>query len=362
MKNIHLIVFEELKKQLLNFPRNTFYDHCLRIIVDAQLNKLKYSDEEFEPEKLSRQVIYAKARGVNENTVSSEIAKNKIKTDRLNIELAKFIESQPDCEQAFNDIGYLPEVISSVSEGGAKNRTLVWMSIKAIENEEVDKEQIAGSAIFESDKDQDDEDENENDEDLSSITYERKAASEIKPSLFTRLFFKKGELKILSFRGVLLIILLMLSFLIDIFIAVFSLLVILLLSDLPNFKLWQAMLFVAFIPLAYLNWRYFFVPLYRLPYYRVIKAPMFFANINVVNADIEMYWDKDRLNIARVTEFTATCPICSGLIELANGKPDQKQPLVGRCREAPHAHVYSFDRMTMQGYFLGVPDYLININ
>ena len=354
MKNIHLVVFEELKKQLLNFPRNTFYDHCLRIIVDAQLNKLKYSDEEFEPEKLSRQVIYAKARGVNENTVSSEIAKNKIKTDRLNVELARFIESQPDCEQAFNAIGYLPEVISSVSEGGAKNRTLVWMSIKAIENEEVcEKEQIAKSAVFDSDENI------ENDEDLSNITYERKAASEIKPSLFTRLFFKKGELRILSFRGVLLIILLMLSFLIDIFIAVFSLLVILLLSDLPNFKLWQAMLFVAFIPLAYLNWRYFFMPLYRLPYYRVIKAPMFFANINVVNADIEMYWDKDRLNVARVTEFTATCPICSGLIELADGKPDQKQPLVGRCKEAPHAHVYSFDRMSMKGYFLGVSDYLI---
>ncbi|MGP5201389.1 hypothetical protein ACTXKB_01340 [Psychrobacter aquimaris] len=349
MKNIYLNVFEELKKQLLNFPRNTFYDHCLRIIVDAQLNKLKYSDEDFEPEKLSRQVIYAKARGVNENTVSSEIAKNKIKTDRLNVELARFIESQPDCEQAFNAIGYLPEVISSVSEGGAKNRTLVWMSIKAIENEEVDEERIAESAFFESDED---------DEDLSSITYERKAASEIKPSLFTRLFFKKGELKILSFRGVLLMILLMLSFLVDIFIAIFSLLVILLLSDLPNFKLWQAVLFVAFIPVAYLNWRYFFMPLYRLPYYRVIKAPMFFANINVVNADIEMYWDKDKLNIARVTEFTATCPICSGLIELSNGKPDQKQPLVGRCREAPHAHVYSFDRMTMKGYFLGVPDYL----
>src|SRR5690606_21259824 len=126
--------------------------------------------------------IYAKARGVNENTVSSEIAKNKIKTDRLNIELVRFIESQPDCEQAFNDIGYLPEVISSVSDGGAKNRTLVWMSIKAIENEEVDEERIAGSAVFESDDDQD----------LSSITYERKATSEIKPSLFTRLFFKKG--------------------------------------------------------------------------------------------------------------------------------------------------------------------------
>ena len=82
--------------------------------------------------------------------------------------------------------------------------------------------------------------------------------------------------------------------------------------------------------------------------------------LTVENADIEMYRDrdKDKLNVARITEFTATCSICSGLVELANGKPDQKQPLVGRCREAPHAHVYSFDRMTMKGYFLGVPSYL----
>ncbi|MGP9691240.1 hypothetical protein ACT3S4_05370 [Psychrobacter sp. AOP30-A2-5] len=351
MKNIYLNVFEELKKQLLNFPRNTFYDHCLRVIVDAQLNKLKYSDEEFEPEKLSRQVIYAKARGVNENTVSSQVAKNKIKTDRLNVELEKFIQSQPDCEQAFSDIGYLPEVISSVSEGGAKNRTYVWMSIKAIENEEVDEEQITGSAVIDSD-------DIEDNEDLSSVTYERKAASEIKPSLFTRLFFKKGELKMLSISGILLMLLLMLSALLDILIVIYSILVLLLLSDLPSFKLWQAMVFVVFIPFAYLNWRYFLMPLQSLPQHRVIKAPMFFANINADNTDIEMYRNKDKLNIARVTEFTATCPICSGLIELANGKPDQKQPLVGRCREAPHAHVYSFDRMTMQGCFLGVSSYL----
>ena len=100
------------------------------------------------------------------------------------------------------------------------------------------------------------------------------------------------------------------------------------------------------------------MPLQSLPQHRVIKAPMFFANINDDNADIEMYRNKDKLNIARVTEFTAVCPICSGVIELANGRSDQKPPLVGRCKEAPHAHVYSFDRMTMKGYFLGVPDYL----
>ena len=71
-----------------------------------------------------------------------------------------------------------------------------------------------------------------------------------------------------------------------------------------------------------------------------------------------MYRNKDKLNIARIKEFTAICPVCSGVIELANGRPVQKPSLVGRSKEAPHAHIYSFDRMTMKGYSLGVPDYL----
>ena len=67
------------------------------------------------------------------------------------------------------------------------------------------------------------------------------------------------------------------------------------------------------------------MPLYMLPYQRVVKAPMVFTNIN---DDIEMYRNRDKLNIAKITEFTAVCPIFSGVIELANGKPDQSPPLV----------------------------------
>ena len=352
MEKKRLEVFEELKKQLLNFPRDTLYDKYLDTIVNEQLKKIKYSDDIFEPEKLSRQYIYAKARGVNEDTVDSQTAKNSINTKKLNLELGKFIRSQPDCKQAFDDIGYMPVVIASLSGGGAKNRALLWMDIEAIKDDSLKQEQILDTTSLDIDE------EIEEDDDLGVITYERKPEPEIKPSLFTWLFFKKGELKLRSFSGVLLMLLLMLSFVADILIAIFSILVIFLLSDLPSFKLWQVMVILLMIPIAYLNWRYFFMPLYMLPYNRVIKAPMFFANINVDNADIEMYRDKGRLNVARITEFTAICPICSGVILLANGKPDQKPPLVGRCKEAPHAHVYSFDRMTMKGYFLGVPDYL----
>ena len=353
MKNKHLTVFNELHDQLLNYPRDTLWDKYLQIIVNEQLRKIEYSDEGFEPEKLSRQQIYAKAKNTDERKIDSQLAKNAVKISKLELTLAAFIENQPDCKRAFIDLGYQPIIVTSASGGGSKNKTLIWMDIEVIESEDVAQEQIDGASAVESDEEL---------EDVSSVTYERKATSDIKLSLLVRLFFKKGELKMLSVSGVSLMLLLILSALVDIFIVIYSILVLLLLSDLPSFKLWQAIVFVVFIPVAYLNWRYFLMPLQSLPQHRVIKAPMFFANINDDNADIEMYRNKDKLNIARVTEFTAVCPICSGVIELANGRPDQKVPLVGRCKEAPHAHVYSFDRMTMKGYFLGVSDYLKNSN
>lgn len=350
MENKHLDVFEELHDQLLNYPRNTLWDEYLKVIVREQLKQFKYSDSSFEPEKLSRQQIYARAKKTDENRVDSQTAKNAVKTSKLKSTLTAFIDSQPDCKKAFLQLGYKPIIVATTSDGGSKNKALLWMDIEAIDSADEGNEQTDGSTVLDSD--------DEDPEDLSSITYERKATSDVKPSLFTRLFFKQGELKMMSFKGIVLMLLLLLSFFLDILIAIYAVFVVMLMNEIPNLKLWQAFLYAILIPVAYLNWRYFFMPLYMLPYHRVIKAPMFFANMNVVNADIEMYWDKDKLNVARVTEFTATCPICSGVIELANGKPDQKQPLVGRCREAPHAHVYSFDRMTMKGYFLGVPDYL----
>lgn len=352
MKNNHLAVFSELHDQLLNYPRDTLWDKYLKIIVSEQIKKIGYSEDEFEPEKLSRQQIYAKAKNIDEKSVDSQTAKNAVKTLKLEATLEAFINDQPDCKKAFITLGYKPIIVTSASGGGSKNKTLLWMDIQTFDSEQSEQEQIDKLATVKADSDI------EEDEDLSTITYERKATSDIKPSLFTKLFFRQGELKMLSFKGILLMLLLLLSFFLDILIAIYAVFVVMLMNEIPNLGLWQAFLFAILIPVAYLNWRYFFMPLYLLPYHRVIKAPMFFANVNVDNADIEMYRDKEKLNVARLTEFTAICPICSGTIILAQGRPDQKQPLVGRCKESPHAHVYSFDRMTMKGCFLGVPDYL----
>ena len=65
--------------QLLNYPSDTLWDKYLQIIVNEQLKKIEYSDEGFEPEKLSRQQIYAKAKNVDEKRVDSQLAKNAVK-------------------------------------------------------------------------------------------------------------------------------------------------------------------------------------------------------------------------------------------------------------------------------------------
>lgn len=161
-----------------------------------------------------------------------------------------------------------------------------------------------------------------------------------------------------SFKGLLLIALMLASLLLDILIVLFSVVFIIFMKDVPTLSLITALTIIAFIPFAYMNFLWFFKPLHHLMTHRVSKAPILFASMNIDNADIEMYKGADGYRIARITAFTSTCPICTAPIELADGKPDQKQPLVGRCREAPHAHVYSFDRMTLRGYFLGHVGYL----
>ena len=70
------------------------------------------------------------------------------------------------------------------------------------------------------------------------------------------------------------------------------------------------------------------------------------------HADFEMYRDRDRNQLTRVTRFKGICLIYSAEVVLRAGKPDHNLPLVGRCVESPFAHVYSFDRVMMAGRLL----------
>lgn len=86
---------------------------------------------------------------------------------------------------------------------------------------------------------------------------------------------------------------------------------------------------------------------FTLPLFKFPDPPL--ISFAEDHADLEMYRDKERNQITRVTKFKGTCPICASDVLLKSGKPDQKMPLVGRCVESPFAHVYSFDRVTLKG-------------
>jgi hypothetical protein len=55
----------------------------------------------------------------------------------------------------------------------------------------------------------------------------------------------------------------------------------------------------------------------------------------------------------QLTKYVGLCSICNSQVELAKGEPDFPRRIIGRCKESPREHVYSFDRVTKLGSFLG---------
>lgn len=55
---------------------------------------------------------------------------------------------------------------------------------------------------------------------------------------------------------------------------------------------------------------------------------------------------------ARLKRYTTTCPICDGLVLLAEGRQQFGRFVVGKCRDSPDEHVYTFDPKTRLGYAL----------
>lgn len=186
----------------------------------------------------------------------------------------------------------------------------------------------------------------------STIIYRRSAKGAIKTALAARLFLKGGEMRNLSVRG--------LSFLSSI---------------LLGSTLWMALLAIVLFALSQRDgpitmgslitlgltlagfvfiWRDFYTPWFRVIDDCVVKAPEWVSAFSETSCELEMY-RHDNYRWTRLVRFTADCPVCGSTIQLQPGKPDQNLPLVGRCLESPRAHVYSFDRMTLRGAYIGPP-------
>lgn len=384
MNNIRNDVFKCLKDYLDNRGWDTDTHKYLRVLVDETLNEIAKNKDKssHQPYKMTRQDILGK---ITRERINSDDAKEKVDMKKVEQEIEKI--KNYDC---FKQLGFYP-VLKTDSGGGRGKHSYYYLDIvehkKASTLNQNCEEKDENCEKLGDKKENIDYNYNHNlyvsiynikreyhKNDLNlifknksesngsinyQVTYQRKEGNHVKPSFIFNLFLKDKKIKMRSVRGISIFILLGSSFFIFIALFLYLILEIIKLFLNANLNFITFSIYCMSLIIIYKIFLNFFIPIDNLIHYRIIKAPMFFIGFNVMNAELECYLDADNgYKIYHLIEITSTCPICTAPIILAEGKPDQKAPLVGRCKEAPHAHVYSFDRMTMKGYFLGHQGYL----
>jgi len=63
--------------------------------------------------------------------------------------------------------------------------------------------------------------------------------------------------------------------------------------------------------------------------------------------DLQKRSEEDRF--ARVLSVSGNCIVCGSDVSLDSGWREFNRPIVGRCRQSPMEHVFTFDRATMEG-------------
>lgn len=224
----------------------------------------------------------------------------------------------------------LPVIASSESKGGAGNPRIYWLATRPAETSD------GGSLAVKAHR---------------QIVYTRSESGEVQPALLLRLIFRKGVLENRSWRGVMLLVtvLLGMGFLsLWIVASIWSLSA----SD-QALTLRQLAISALVAVLAWFIWRDVHQPWVELVDNRVVKAAAPLLALKEDSAELEMYRDDAKRPWTRFVRFSSDCPFCGGRILLAKGKPDHQMPLVGRCGESPHAHVFSFDRARLSGVYIG---------
>ena len=226
----------------------------------------------------------------------------------------------------------LPVIASSEAKGGAGNQRIYWLATQSVETSDVGP--MAEQA-------------------RRRIIYTRTENGEVKPALFLRLIFRAGVLENRSWRGVMMLITVLLGMgflLLWVLASIWSL------SSMDQaLTLRQLVRSILVVYLAWITWRGVHQPWVELVDNRVVKAPAPLLSLKEDSAELEMYRDDAKRPWTRFVRFSSDCPFCGGRILLAEGKPDHQMPLVGRCGESPHTHVFSFDRARLSGVYIGPP-------
>lgn len=342
MSKNHILVFETLKEAIDNLADEQANLLYLNAMTTRAIKNAKNLGNEFEVDKISRAELHAITYNIKLDNVEKEKIKKNLNIENFKKFLINLIHNNESLKTKFRSLGFFPVIKNSEDKGRGNERKL-WLDIKEYDDD-----------VFET--------ENKKEiTDKSIIKYIRQENTLVKKSFIMNVIFdKNNELKMFSIRGILFILYFLLFFAFIIIGILYFIFSIFLFKE----NMLTSILYGIFSLILILSFYELLIPLNKLITNRVIKAPHFFISLNQENAEIEFYrspykkGSNTEYNIARITEIRSVCPICTAPILLMNGKPDQSAPLVGRCIEAPHAHIYSFDRVLMVGYFLGHPEYL----
>lgn len=95
----------------------------------------------------------------------------------------------------------------------------------------------------------------------------------------------------------------------------------------------------------------FIRPWWRLPEQRLTIASDFMLATDQLHGQLQLVRDTQRkvTGTLSLVRYFAACGHCGGTVELAEGGREFPGRIIGRCRDSPSEHVYSFDPVTRHG-------------
>jgi hypothetical protein len=178
------------------------------------------------------------------------------------------------------------------------------------------------------------------------VQYDLTLPNMIKPSWLARVLIGSGSFVTRSARGALWMSIFLLLIAVGVMSALTTLGFVYVRRPLQTSDL--ASLFVLFVT-VWLVWLTFLRPMVWLVEDRIILATELWVAWGEENAQLELSKGSDNKTRLQLVRFSAVCPICAGTVHLRYSQGPNRRRLIGCCDEAPHDHVFSFDRVLRRG-------------
>ena len=184
-------------------------------------------------------------------------------------------------------------------------------------------------------------------ESLASTDHVTYSGQQLKGSILYRWLLPGHPVRVQSWRGLLLVGGLILSVLVALAAWILFLLILRRGGPLNSLHVTFALLAVGVTMGMYLIERAWI----NLPEDRLVIAPDVVLPWAEPYGQLQLIRDKEskRSGWLNLVRYSGTCPVCAGTIELTSGRRDFPGRIIGRCRDSPLEHVYSFDPVSLSG-------------